>query len=519
MRHGPAVVQSPVGSAAARGGVGISGRLRAAEQARRAGRVAEAERLCKEVLRVEPRNISALKLMGAMASAARLHNTALRYLAAARDAGHDDPEVLSMLGGVLFELGRPEAAAAALRESLRVDGSREQTLEDYAVVLNGLGRAAEAAEVFAALLGGNPSQPRVWQRYSQVRHFPRGAPEVDRIRRLLRQRGLGARERAQLQFALGKMLEDAGDPESAFRAFEAGNRLRAGVDRSRGVPARQQLHAHARRMTDVFTPDFIDALSGHCARRRGLTLIVGTPRSGKSLLEGPLEAHRSLVSYGELDTVHETLARSVKGLYRGYPESLRMLDAGAFEHLAERLDANWGDPVCHDVASYLLTHPGYLLHAGTIMLLNPATRLVLCERDPVDSALAIYLKWFEKKQPLAWDIDAIAHWITVSRRIAAHWAEVFPDRVSLVRYEQMVADPDATVTSVLAAHGLAWDPACGNEHGLDAGPGIVGLAGSSSVRSRVNSGFGRIGEYYAAQRPRFEHALERAARVCYESTG
>lgn len=511
MRHEATIARYQPGSRAGHAGAGTTTRLREAEKARRAGRIADAERLCRQVLVAQPRNVQALKLMGVMASQARLHNTALRYLAAARDAGGHDPEVFSLIGGVLHELGRPEAAAAALRESLRLDGDREHTLENYAAVLNGMGRTDEAAGIYEALLGRNPAQPRVWQRYSQVRHFPKGAPEVARVRRMLGRQGLDPFERAQLQFALGKMLEDAGDPDAAFRAYEAGNRLRASIDSVDSLSAGRQLRAHTDRVIDVFTPEFIETRAERCPPLRGLTLIVGTPRSGKSLLEGTLQAHPALVSYGELDTVHETLSRGINGLQKDYPESLRVLDETAFLHLAERLDANWGDPARDEITSYLLTHPGYLLHAATIMLLNPATRLVLCERDPVESALAIYLKWFEKKQLLAWNIDAIADWVIQGRRIAEHWAAVFPDRTSRVYYDDVLAAPDTTIRSVLADHELGWDPACGNEYGLQLDPSVVGLAGSSGVRSRVNPGFGRIGEVYAAQRPRFECALERAA--------
>jgi hypothetical protein len=215
-----------------------------------------------------------------------------------------------------------------------------------------------------------------------------------------------------------------------------------------------------------------------------------------------------------MDVIPETINRVGGDFSRQYPIGMRHLTDAQALCLSEMLDADWVDPLQAGITTHLLTHPGHLFHAGTVMLLNPATRLVVCERDPVDTAMAIYMKWFEKSQVYDAAIDTIAEYIMVYRRLARHWEKVFPGRVMVVRYEDLVARPDECVAQVLMLHGLEWDDACADAHGQAVDPERVGLAGSGQGRSRVSTRFGRIADVYQAQQPLFEEALAEAeARV------
>lgn len=462
----------------------------------------QAARLLQQVLAVEPNNLGALNAMTRLALQAGMKNTALQYAVRLLGVADNSAEAYELVGVVFLELGRHEGAGAALREALRLDPDRQSALDSYSLVLQAQGKDEERVEFVEALLAVQKTSSRLWYAYSESRHFPRGAPEVSHVRRLLGKPGLELEKRAQLQFALAKMLADGEEHVAAFRAFEAGNRLKLQAVREQASRWRDGFwRGRAAAIAQFFVADRLEKWSDVGVFRRGLTLVVGPPRAGKSLLEGGLAAHPSLRAYAERSILEEVLKRH--GLLQAFPSALEQLCADNLSRLGARIDAAWGEAPSEDIVSHLVTTPGNIFYAGLMMLLEPGTRLVLCRRDPFQNALAIYMKWFAKSHPYAWALDTIAEQIAIFDALGQHWLNCFPERVKMVEYEDTVANPDAVVARVLKWHGLDWDSACANAVAPPAQPHTVGLAGSSMCRTAVDPAFARVSEIYADQRERF----------------
>jgi hypothetical protein len=310
---------------------------------------------------------------------------------------------------------------------------------------------------------------------------------------------------------MAKIHEDGDDAAEAFRCYTSANRLMVEHERAGYIRFRQgEQLARAQALLEVFTPEAIDRWGMRGPARRGLTLLLGPPRSGKSLLEGALAAHPAIRAYGERAVVDEVLRRGGEDFYRDYPRSLLAMGSEASARAGELLDAAWGEPVVPGTVTHLLSAPGHYLHAGAIMLLNPASRVVICERDAVETCMAIFMKFFEKAQPYAWEIDTIAEYVAVYRRVLAHWRQVFPERVTYVSYEAMLEDPDGCVAGSLADHGLDWDDACANARAGHISPRQVGFGGSALARVSVTTDFTAMTSFYAPWLPLFSDAVARA---------
>lgn len=482
-----------------------------------------AERLYRALLSVDQQDQYALKGMVAICLSTRRHNEAFVFATRLRELADDDAESFNLLGAALHALGRPDAAAAALREALRLDPACDAALDNYALILRSQGQLETAAGMFEALLARHPHSARLWQRYAGSRAFAVGAPEAVLLDELLASNaeaavdgGRGAGDRALLLWSRAKLYLDAGDADAAFAMFSQANTLRCQRHADAFEPFRRgELLDQAERLIQGVTADVCEHWRGRVRSRRGITLLLGPPRSGKSLLESALAEHAAIGTYGELDTLDLALAQlgsafsglDPAGLIRiGKAEARRaaaVVDAGL-------VDAGPGDSLQEDVCTRLLTTPGLNQHAGVLMLLNPAMRLVICERDPVANAMAIHTRHFDRPQPYAWQVDTAAEYVAVYRRLTRHWAELFPGRVAYVKYEDLVASPDETVERVLAFHGLSWQPACANQHGFELSPVTVGYSGSVDGRARISPAFNGITVVFGNQVPLFRDALERA---------
>ena len=96
--------------------------LDAAIQHHQAGRLAEAEAVCRQILRCRPTDPEALHRLGLIAHQSRRFETAASLIAQAIAAAPDHPVCHASLGAVLLVLGRAGEAEGALRRHLDRNG-------------------------------------------------------------------------------------------------------------------------------------------------------------------------------------------------------------------------------------------------------------------------------------------------------------------------------------------------------------------------------------------------------------
>jgi hypothetical protein len=81
-------------------------------------------------------------------------------------------------------------------------------------------------------------------------------------------------------------------------------------------------------------------------------------------------------------------------------------------------------------------------------------------RDPVETCLACYRQCFSERSGFACDLDEMADYCIDFLRLTRFWLDKYPDRVYDLRYETLVAGPEAEIRRVLDFCGLPFDPAC-----------------------------------------------------------
>jgi len=189
--------------------------------------------------------------------------------------------------------------------------------------------------------------------------------------------------------------------------------------------------------------------------------IVGMPRSGTSLVEHVLAAHSRVTPGGEQRLVPELLDKLGRCFpAEGYPDGLHHLGTEELRDLRQtalaRLAAHF--PGAHAVTDKL---PGNFAHLGVLARIFPEATFIACERDPLDVGLSIYSQWFRESHPYAYRLDDIGTVLAGHRDVMAAWTDQLPDgSMHRVRYEDLVTDPEASITSVLVACALPVEPAC-----------------------------------------------------------
>jgi hypothetical protein len=189
--------------------------------------------------------------------------------------------------------------------------------------------------------------------------------------------------------------------------------------------------------------------------------IFGLPRSGTTLVEQVLSSHSGIHGAGELRFARQTFEAIPGILDRAGPplEGVPDLDGPTLHRLGdkhlEKLRAIAGDRADR-VADKM---PDNYMYLGLLSAIFPRGTFIHCRRDLRDIAVSC---WMTDFRSIRWanDADHLVSRFQQYRRVMDHWESVLPAPIHHVDYEETVSDLESVARRLVAACGLAWEPAC-----------------------------------------------------------
>jgi len=453
-------------------------------------------------LRIDPNNAVAYHARGRMQyergdlDAAR---TAFMHAARLRPG---DAAIHLDLGVVARELGEHKAALAHYNRALEITPDDARAHYYRGVALQELGQLTEARAAYRAALERKPDYTEVFRALVWHQRYGERDVEVESMERLWKRQQLDDERRIPLAFALGKVCEDLGEYDAAFRYFETGNRLKRATYRYDVA----EEATYVERLMAVFDAQFFAARSDWGCADTTPIVICGMPRSGTTLAEQILASHPEVAGVGEVQDLPNAVWRTLPALRReNFPEGARELARADFARLGEayveRLRAHVGAKsarICDKL-------PGNFFQIGMLRVMLPHARVIHCRRNALDTCWSIYKQLFGGRQYFAYDLAELGHYYRIYQRLMAHWAAVLPGHLLEFDYEAVVDDQEAATRRLLEFCGLEWDPRCLAFHETDR---AVKTASLSQVRRPVYGSSVGIAEKYAEHLAPLINALE-----------
>jgi tetratricopeptide (TPR) repeat protein len=493
-------------------------RMHAAARAIRDGATAQAQSLLVQVLTDAPGHPEALRLLAILYTRLRRHAEAIDALQRALARWPDDALLHSDLGNARMACGEATSAFESWRRAcalapeqpmpwfnlgrnLQLHGSSEaaiQALQQASTLapdllparlmlgdaLVHLGRFDEAASQYRAVLARQPACGDAWRGLSNIKTRPLSDDDGAQLAALLQRHDLADADRIAMGYALGRFEEDRGRYPEAFAVLCQANALM----QRRGRWSGQALtgFVDAALAATMQLPPPLDPQLGQEA-----IFIVGLPRSGSTLFEQILAAHPCVEGASELPDLGEVIQAESQRRGQAYPQWIPSATAQDWQRLGQSYlarTARWRQ----QRPRFTDKMPENWKHVGILRAMLPGATVLEVRRDPLETGWSCFRQQFYQLPHFACDLADIGTYLRGCERAMDAWRARDRAHVHLLRYEPLLADPQARIRDLLDACGLPFDARCLQFHQAQRS---VRTASAAQVREPLRGDTARAQHY------------------------
>jgi tetratricopeptide (TPR) repeat protein len=459
-----------------------------------ANRIVEAEQLLRARLKSVPTDIASIRMLGEVALRAGKYRDALRLFDRALElapgfeparqskvmlhyrqdsliealaelelllaANPRHPGFRNLKASILDRTGDYQGAIAIYRDMLDDDPGDVNRWLTLGHALNTTGDVAGGIAAYRRGLEIEPTRGEIYWNLANLKTFRFTGDELDAMRAALARTDLTLDDRFQIEFALGKAMEDASDYAASFAHYAEGNRMRrTSIHHDRG-----ELDDQRTRAARVFTREFLAAHAGTGCPAPDPIFIVGMPRSGSTLVEQILASHPAVEGTMELSDL-QRIMRNIGGggadaRKSAYPDALRDLSADQLAALGQDYIDRTRIQRKTDRPFFIDKLPANFLAVGLIRLILPNARVIDVRRHPMSCGFSIFKQHFARGQSYAYDLEELGIFYADYVRMMALWDARMPGFVHRLIYEDLVADLEGETRRMLDFLGLPFDVAC-----------------------------------------------------------
>jgi len=429
-----------------------------------AGQFEAAAKHCANILESNKNNIFALTVYADCMSGLSNYEEAIQYYERAigqfggvegrqlRSA--DKAQIYYRLGNIYGESDLYESAKRMLVKAAELDPEFAGAYCVLGSICSAMGESDQAITYFRKAIELNPLLGRAHKGLAHEKKHLELDSEVEAMQELFDSGRMALEDKTEVAFALGKAYEELGDYKKAFKCFSEGNRLHRSVyayDIAEDLSNIETLRL-------LYKPEYAKSEAIGAGQLAGITpvLIVGMPRTGSSLLEQMLSSHSLVHGIGESDAAFSLLHAASKGDLRNLsslgPADWRQMGE---EYLSLVSKNAGGKPF---VVDKMLSNFQCI---GLMRMMCPQAKIINCRREAMDVALSAYKNAFKKGSlECSYDLEDFGALYRRYDEVMKYWRKTLPGWVYDLDYEDLIADPEKELRSVLSFIGLEFEESC-----------------------------------------------------------
>lgn len=459
-----------------------------------------------------------LNQLGLIAQSINFHECARKIFERALYLAGPHVVLLNNLSLSLIQLGEPITAERNLRKALRIEPNYDKALINLGSVLIQLLRPNEAAEVFEKVRALHPHQPEAllglalaaqslghtaeaikWsesvlqlspialEAFQVLAESLRAERRYEDAAKVLHQAIEHHPKASGLFFELGHLYHQNAAYQEALDTFRKAHNLISYKlsDKKAFLKDRSQLETVYKKLASSSPPQPAPVDISQPI------FVVGSPRSGTTLLDRMLSSHPQLSSLGETHIVGRIAAEGLKKWSKGksfaeFVEKLWLepdseLNTFCRTQFKQRIQQLTGPVPSGRVIDKM---PSNAWRLGFVAAIAPGAPILHMVRDGRDVALSAFSQNFTYPPWHAHTLeDGILEWVS-TLTLTRTALEACPAPYLSIHYEQLVLEPEATLSHILDFLGLPFHQDCLQFH-VQEGP--VGTASRFQVREPLNT--------------------------------
>ena len=425
--------------------------------------------ILERAARLDPANARILLDLGRAYGMRYDYGAAERCLEKAARVAPKPVEALTEAGRCCQEFGSDDMAKRYFERAAEEKGASAGVFVTLAELNERHARLEEATRWVERARALQPDHPAAWLTRARLIRLGGKLEESESLLRSLLEKSFNdPPTRVRAWYELGGVLDRQSRYDDAMAAFlEAKALLRPASPPYHATL--QGIQARVREMEQTISSSVLERWfhSGEALQpARRLAVLCGHPRSGTTLLEQALDSHPGIVSAEETHILHD---EAYLPLSRGFPpgssvlEVLESTPASALRQSRENyfrfaecfIGSTIGDKLLID------KNPALNVLIPAVARIFPEARFLIAIRDPRDVCLSCFM------QPLSLNPVSSAY-LTLGGTVAQYasvmgfWRALLPRLRNAwieVRYEDIVADLEATSRRTLAFLEVGWDEA------------------------------------------------------------
>jgi tetratricopeptide (TPR) repeat protein len=427
-------------------------RLMQAMQAIASGQSQEADALCRLVLAEKKRDDLAMALLAQVCNQMGKYEEAMQLIRTAIAKNGKRADYHGLLADMLCTQGDFKSAIVSYDKALKYQADHQGVLAGKANAWLRLNEPEKARKLLLPLMNAGNEPVLVATVFAKALIATGKSEEAASVLFAhLPAKREPIESRRTLYFTLGKAMENSGEYQSAFEAFEEGNKLS-----SDDFELNTCVQSHDD-IIKTFQINTFATLPTSTTDGASRVFIVGMLRSGSTLTEQIIDAHPQGKGLGELETLPRVLVNTLgdatlSSMWASL--SSEQLDSMAGEYLQEAS--------CRTNEKILVDKQlGNYQFVGVIKKLFPKAKIIHCTRDPLSMGISCYAqKLPPHTNPWASNLHSIGHYFNEYMRMMQHWEACLGDDMLRVSYEELVANQEKTTREILDFCGLQFDPKC-----------------------------------------------------------
>jgi len=371
----------------------------------------------------------------------------------------ENANYLTLKGTILVRKGDHLPALDIYERVLKDYPNQANAQMNYGHTLKSVGRIEDCIQAYRMCIELSPSTGEAYWSLANLKTFRFTDEDIANMEAQVTEEGGKAEDQSHLAFALGKAYEDRKNFKTSFLYYKRGNgirRINHKYDQKRNI-------YDSVRQIKTLDAAFFEKHAGCGYEAPDPIFIVGLPRAGSTLLEQILSSHTQVEGTAELTDII-AISRKLGGKERftgasKYPEILTELSNDQITELGESYISTTrvqrSDP-----PFFIDKMPNNFQHIGLIHLILPNAKIIDARRHPMAGCFAGFKQLFARGQTFTYGLEDIGHYYRDYVKIMDHWDDVLPGRIHRVHYEDMIADTETQIRQLLDYCGLEFEENC-----------------------------------------------------------